>query len=106
MIANKDALLAILSRHIGRGNGVTAQNVAELLDTYSRNVRTLITELRMDGIAVCGKPETGYYIAADSEELEETCQFLRGRALHSLHLEACLRKVPLADLVGQMRLKT
>lgn len=106
MIATKDKLLTILSAHIGKKNGITALNLAEYLDTYARQVRTLITELRKDGIAVCGKPETGYYIAADAEELEETCQFLRGRALHSLGLEARLRKVPLADLVGQMRLKT
>ena len=69
-------------------------------------MRTLITELRLDGIAICGTPETGYYIAESAEELEDTCQFLRQRALHSLHLEACLRKLPLADLLGQMHLKT
>lgn len=106
MIANKNQLLAILSSHIGRGRGITANNLAELLSTYARQVRMLITELRMDGVAVCGTPETGYYIAADADELEETCQFLRSRAMHSLGLEARLRKVPLADLLGQMHLKT
>lgn len=106
MTPNKDQLLAILSSHVGRGKGITAVQLANSIDTYSRQVRTLITELRLDGIAICGTPESGYYIAETAEELEDTCQFLRGRALHSLHLEACLRKVPLADLVGQMRLKT
>ena len=106
MTANKDQLLTILSSHVGRGKGITVVALAHSLDTYSRQVRTLITELRLDGIAICGKPDTGYYIAANAEELEDTCQFLRSRALHSLQLEACLRKVPLVDLVGQMRLKT
>lgn len=106
MTANKDQLLGILSSHVGRGKGISAVSLAEGMDTYSRNVRSLITELRLDGIAICGTPETGYYIAETAEELEDTCQFLRQRALHSLHLEACLRKVPLADLVGQMHLKT
>lgn len=106
MTANKDLLLSILSSHLGRGKGVSAIVLAHALDTYSRNVRTLITELRQDGIAICGTPDTGYYIAETAEELEDTCQFLRSRALHSLNLEACLRKVPLADLLGQMHLKT
>jgi hypothetical protein len=55
---------------------------------------------------VCGHPATGYFIASNREELEETCQFLRSRAMHSLVLEAKLRGLPLADLVGQLRLKT
>lgn len=106
MNANKDQLLSILSSHVGRVKGVSAVALAECLDTYSRNVRSLVTELRLDGIAICGTPETGYYIAETAEELEDTCHFLRSRALHSLQLEACLRKLPLADLVGQMHLKT
>ena len=106
MNVNKDQLLTILSRHIGRGNGITALALAECLDTYARQIRVLITELREDGVAVCGHPSTGYFIAGNAAELEETCQFLRGRAMHSLNLESRLRKVPLADLIGQMRLRT
>ena len=99
-------LLNVLSRHIGKGNGVTASELAALLDITPRQVRSLVTELRMDGKAVCGKPETGYFIAANSEELEETCQFLRSRSLHALTLEARLRRVPLPDLMGQIHLET
>ena len=103
---SRDALLALLSAHIGVGNGVTADDLASLLGLLPRQVRSLITRLRLDGVAVCATPERGYFIAASGEELESTCQFLRGRAMHSLVLEARLRKTTLADLIGQLRLPT
>lgn len=106
MLCHKTQLQTLLSRHIGCGNGITAQAVAQLIDVPPRQVRHLVTELRMDGIAVCGTPRDGYYIAASGEELEATCQFLRSRAMHSLVLESRLRNVPLPDLIGQMKLPT
>lgn len=99
-------LLTVLSKHIGKKRGITVKVLAEQLDCTHRAVRYLVTELRDDGVAVCGHPGTGYFIAETSEELEETCQFLRSRAMHSLHLEAQLRKMPLPDLIGQMHLRT
>lgn len=99
-------LQALLQHHIGAENGATAKALAERLECAERDVRFLITELRMDGVAVCGHPKTGYFIAASAEELERTCAFLRSRAMHSLTLESKLRHVPLPDLVGQLRLKT
>ena len=106
MPASREALLNIMSRHIGRGHGIGVSTLALQLDVPERQVRTLITELRQDGVAICGTPKDGYYIAKDAGELEETCKFLRQRALHSLTLESCLRKMPLADLVGQLHLRT
>lgn len=105
-MATKAQLLSALSSHIGKGRGITALHLAGRIDTPARNVRHLVTELRTDGIAVCGTPRDGYYIAETAEELEETCQFLRGRAMCSLALEATLRKVPLVDLLGQLKLPT
>lgn len=105
-MATKDDLLAALSAHIGRDRGITAAHVAGRLNVPARQVRSLVTELREEGVAVCGHPRTGYFIAATAQELEETCQFLRCRALHSLTLESRLRRVPLADLLGQLHLLT
>ena len=99
-------LLSVLSSHIGQTRGITAKGLAGQLDCAERHVRHLVSELRKDGTALCGKPNTGYFIAANAQELEETCQFLRSRAMHSLILEAQLRKVPLPDLLGQMKLRT
>jgi biotin operon repressor len=105
-VVNKDQLLSLLSRHIGEANGLTAEQIALALCTPRRHVRTLVSELRMDGVAVCGTPRDGYFIAGNATELETTCAFLHSRALHSLMLESRLRKVPFEDLVGQLRLPT
>jgi biotin operon repressor len=105
MITKHD-VLAVLQRHQGHLNGVTAEQLALQLGIEKRQMRHLVTELRLEGIAVCGHPKTGYFIAATHEEMEETCKFLRSRAMHSLTLEARLRKLTLPDLLGQMRLKT
>ncbi len=102
----KHQLLWLLNVHIGRGRGIGAAAIAELLHCPARTVRDLVTALRMDGVAVCGHPSTGYFIAETAEDLEQTCRFLRDRAMTSLVLEAKLRKMPLPDLLGQLRLPT
>lgn len=102
----KDDLLSLLTHRVGAQYGTTVQTLADLMHTTPRDVRKLVSELRMDGVAVCGTPRTGYYIAATPEELEETCQFLRHRALTSLQLESRLRKIPMPDLIGQIHLNT
>jgi len=104
--ATKADLVWLLERHIGRDRGVTARAIAETLQIPERTVREFVTELRLEGIAVCGEPQHGYYIAAEASELEATCAFLRSRAMHSLVLESRLRRIPLVDLLGQLRLKT
>ena len=106
MLATTNQLLTVLSRHIGRGNGIGVKALATQLDTTERHVRTLTSELREDGHAVCGTPQDGYYIAATPEELQSTCEFLRSRAMHSLTLESRLRRIPLTDLLGQLHLPT
>ncbi len=105
-MATTDQLLTVLSRHIGRGNGIRVNRLAVMLDTKERNIRTLVSQLRDDGNAICGTPRDGYYIAANPDELEQTCTFLRDRAMHSLRLESRLRKIPLPDLLGQLHVPT
>ena len=96
----------LLTGRIGRKWGVRASTLALQLECTLRTVRELVTELRMDGVAVCGHPASGYFIAQTREELEQTCAFLRSRAMHSLVLESKLRQMPLADLLGQLHLPT
>lgn len=103
---NRALVLAVLSRHIGRGNGISVRELEQQLDMLPRQIRMLISDLRADGHAVCGTPKDGYYIAATPEELERTCEFLRARAMHSLVLESKLRKIPLPDLLGQLHIPT
>lgn len=99
-------LLTVLVRHVGRANGVQVQHLADALGVTDRQVRELVSTLRMAGHHVCGHPRDGYYIAATAAELDETCRFLRNRALHSLTLEARLRGIAMPDLFGQIHLNT
>ncbi|MHB1053500.1 MAG: hypothetical protein ACYCZT_10585 [Thiobacillus sp.] len=103
---SKHDLFSILAVRVGAHNGASVDALARQLDIMPRHVRSLVSDLRMDGIAVCGTPRTGYYIAATPEEMEETCQFLRNRAMHSLQLESRLRKIPMPDLLGQLHVPT
>jgi hypothetical protein len=100
------AVLTVLSRHIGSGNGIAMKQLQMQLDMVPRHLRKLVSELRGEGHAICGTPGEGYFIAATAEELQHTCEFLRSRAMHSLSLESKLRKIPLSDLLGQLHLPT
>lgn len=107
----KADVLGALSRHIGKDNGATARALVREIkpdggDYHDRLLRTYITELREEGAAICATPKHGYFIAATWEELEESCAFLRSRALHSLRLEAQLRRIPLPTLLGQLNVET
>lgn len=102
----KHHLLGYLQLHIGAQKGISAQALADLAGCNKRQVRDLVTALRIEGVAVCGHPSTGYFIAETAEELEQTLRFLRDRAMHSLVLESKLRRVPLVDLLGQLKLPT
>lgn len=99
-------LFSVLASHIGAHNGASVGTLAQLLDVPERDVRKLVTELRLDGVAVCGTPKRGYFIAASVDELQQTIDFLTQRAMHSLTLASRMSKIPLPDLVGQLHLKT
>ena len=105
-MTSKADLARVLGHHIGAENGISADAIARLLDCEPRVVRALVTELRDEGTAVCGHPAHGYFIARTAEELAATCQFLRSRAMHSLVLESKLSRIPLAEMLGQIRLGT
>ena len=106
MNSPKSLLLSVLARHIGRGHGISVMGLARLTQLLPRTIRKLISELREDGHAVCGTPRDGYYIAATAAELEETCMFIRRRSLHGLRMESQMRKIPMADLLGQLHVPT
>lgn len=106
MMATKHDLMAQMVFHCGGKNGISAKQLAAQLNCEERRVRTLITEAREDGIAICGHPTTGYYVAETAEEMQATLDFLKDRAMHSLKLASTLSKIPMADLIGQLHLRT
>jgi biotin operon repressor len=103
-MASANQLLNLMSRHQGAGNGVSASSVAAQLGVSARKVRTLVSALRDDGIAICGKPSTGYFVPVTPDELQVSCRWLEHRALHSLRLLSRMKKVSLPDLLGQLKL--
>jgi len=104
------AVLEVMRKHIGQAKGIGIAGIVQAVTQSSttasaeRHCRRIISDLREEGIAICGKPSTGYYIAATQAELEECCRFLRSRALTSLRLESRLRKMALPDLIQQLRI--
>jgi biotin operon repressor len=102
----RDDVIAVLQTHIGADAGITAEALAVELAILPRQVRGFISELRREGYAICAHPSTGYYVAQAAEEIERTCAFLRARAMHSLELESRLRRIPLPELLGQLRVPT
>lgn len=104
MAINATQLLNALARHQGRENGIGARELAAELDVPARLLRKAVSALREEGIAVCGQPSTGYYMAVTPQELQASCAFLEHRALHSLRLLSRMKKVSLPELLGQLRL--
>jgi len=105
-MATASQLLNVLTRHIGKGNGIGVKALATQLGCEERRIRKLTTQLINDGVALCSHPSTGYYIAENPAEVVATCKYHRSRALHELHKESLLSKIPLTDLLGQLHLPT
>jgi hypothetical protein len=111
-VITRDALLLVLSRHIGKRNGVTATALCrEVLGTEpdkadERHLRDVVVELRLNGHHVCAHPSHGYFLAKTPEELDETCGFLHDRAMCSLTQVAAMKRVSVPDLRGQLKLPT
>lgn len=73
----------------------------------TRRLRSLITELRREGVPVCSVSTSeggGYYLASAGSELEDYCARIRTQALKKLKMEANLRRVALPELLHQIQL--
>ena len=91
--------------HKGRLCGIKVEALARKVNVSQRDIRKAVSDLREDGVPVAATPATGYYLAETADEINECCQLLRGRALHSLRLVSRLTKLALPELLGQMRLE-
>lgn len=113
--AAKNRLLMLLPQHIGKSRAI---GMGELYEEVfgsqwtnrineTRRLRHLVTELRREGVPVCSSAARtggGYYLASAGSELADYCAKLRRQGLRKLRLEANIRKISLAELVGQLRL--
>src|SRR5574337_1633685 len=104
-MTTKTKLLNALARHQGHERGISAAKLAAELEVPPRRLRLLISRCRdEDGVAICGHPRTGYYMAVTPRELAQSCAFLEHRALHSLRLLSRMKAVSLPDLLGQLKI--
>ena len=106
-------VLGVLGGHIGASNGINADQLARKCAGQDardpgaeRLVRKLIQELRTEGFHICGTPATGYFLAANADELDRACAWLYSRAMTSLVQIARMKKVSVPDLRGQLKLPT
>lgn len=102
-------VLAALQRRIGEANGMTATALTfDITGRQSaadeRRLRDVIVLLRQEGHAVCSHPSSGYFMAANANELTKACTFLVERALTSLRQVSAMKHVAMPDLYGQLGL--
>lgn len=113
IVITPSLVLGALGGHVGENNGISGDRLARKITGSAlralfaeRRVREAITELRNEGFHICGHPSTGYFLAANGDELDRTCAFLYARAMASLQQIAKMKRVSLPDLRGQLRLPT
>lgn len=97
-------LLNHLHMHKGRNNGIKCAKLAAQAGITERQARKLISDLRFEGCAIVGTPDTGYYIADSTEEVTEFTEFHWHRIRHSMAIVSRVTKQSLPALIGQLSL--
>lgn len=111
-LITRERVLAALQRHIGAAAGASASLLVSEITAAGpdaaaeRNLREVVTQLRLEGHHICAHPSHGYFMAATSDELDATCRFLFERAMTSLQQISSMKRISLPDLEGQLRLRT
>lgn len=106
----RDQLLNLLKNHNGANNGLHMREIASRLygdgagDFEERKIRSLIVCLRDEGHPICGRPDTGYFIAATPQELDDTCDFLLRRVQTTVTQIARMKRRSVPNLRGQLGL--
>lgn len=101
----KDQVLAQLQRHNGREQGIHIRDLVARItnsllggEAEERKVRKLIEELRREKYPICAHPDTGYYMAENGRELNDTCAFLLSRADTTVAQVAAMKNTEAPDL--------
>lgn len=101
----KRQVLDELVRHVGRENGIHMRDLVARItgsmltsEALERKVRELIVELRAEKHQICAHPANGYYLAANTKEVNETCKFLLDRAVTTVNQVAAMKNREAPDL--------
>jgi predicted DNA-binding transcriptional regulator YafY len=97
-------LLNLLQAHKGRAKGIKCAALAAQAGITERQARKLISDLRFDGCAVVGTPESGYYLADSADEVTEFTEFHWHRIRHSMAIVSRVTKQSIPALMGQLSL--
>ena len=111
----KNRLLMEMARHNGPNRKIGMGELFEAVYQESwgnrindtRAIRTLITDLRREGVAIGSKKsrsDGGYWLMSTASELDEYCSRLTDEAIKKLGQAARLRNIALPTLLGQMAL--
>ncbi len=103
-LERKALVLTALQSRIGASRGMHVAELSAVTLLNERICRKAIELLRLDGVQLCGKPETGYYIAATADELTGTTDWMFKRAAKTLKQISRMTKTALPALVGQINL--
>lgn len=103
-LERKALVLTALQSRIGVARGMHEAELVAITLLNGRICRKAIELLRLDGVQICGKPETGYYIAATADELNQTTDWMFKRAAKTLKQISRMKKIALPALVGQINL--
>jgi hypothetical protein len=105
-------LYGLMVRHVGPDKKIGMGELFEQVFLRSwhhrindtRNLRTLITEMRNEGMPVCSDGR-GYWNAASASELSQYFDRNKKRALTILGQISRMKKVSLPEYLGQMQLE-
>lgn len=101
-------VLRALAGHRGRTMAIALPDLSRAVETSPRMVQHAIHRLRIEHGApiasAAGHPH-GYYLAETAEEVEQCYKEHRSKALSTLAAMAALRRIHLADLLGQLQLE-
>mgnify|MGYP001463120658 CR=1 FL=1 len=107
---NNESVRFALACHSGKASGIHARDlVREILGGCAsahdeRVLRSCIEALRNQGLPICGTPASGYFMAENPEELDETCELLLSRICCTSRQVARMRGVAEPDLRGQLNM--
>lgn len=98
---------AALQAHQGRENAVTGETLCQATGLAWRVCRQALknlVEVYRKRIGSVPDSPPGYFLIQTAAELDDVCDRYRGQALSLLHREAVLRRIGLAELLGQMEM--
>ncbi len=102
-------LLRVLREHVGKGNAIRRERLAELLGMNDRATRALIEGLRLDfRVAIGSSSEagaSGYYLLSTQAEREELQRMFYTKALALWRMSKALAgRTATAEMHGQIAL--